>query len=49
MERAERIANIAALQQRVSTVQEDCAKSESENEVLQAYLDSITKNLALKS
>lgn len=34
---------------KTATVQQDCAKAESENVMLQQYIDSVTKSLAAKS
>ena len=38
----------AAMQQRLNQVQAECIKSETNNEMLQSYIDSITKKLATK-
>lgn len=38
-----------ALQQRVNQAQSDAAKSETNNEMLQSYIESINKNLASKN
>jgi len=35
-----------ALQERLWQVKQECAKSETENEMLQTYIDSITKSMA---
>lgn len=37
------------LMSRISTVQQDCVKAEADNEMLQMYIDSVTKSLAAKS
>ncbi|WFD32376.1 hypothetical protein MSPP1_003421 [Malassezia sp. CBS 17886] len=39
---------LAALQQRLAAVQQECSQAETQNEVLQTYIDSITKSLATK-
>ncbi|PWZ01382.1 hypothetical protein BCV70DRAFT_73088 [Testicularia cyperi] len=39
---------LRALLTRVSTVQEDCKKAEADNEMLQTYIDTVTKSLAAK-
>jgi len=39
----------SALLSRVSTVKEDCKKAEVDNEMLQTYIDSVTKSLAARS
>lgn len=36
------------MQQRLNQVQAECIKSETNNEMLQSYIDSITKKLATK-
>ncbi|KAK0526288.1 hypothetical protein OC834_004857 [Tilletia horrida] len=41
--------SLRALLTRVNTVKDDCAKAESENEVLQTYVESVTKSLAASS
>lgn len=41
--------SLRGLASRVSSVQADCTKAESDNEMLQAYIDSVTKSLAAKS
>mgnify|MGYP006900566041 FL=1 len=38
-----------ALQQRVNQAQADAAKSETNNEMLRSYIESINKNLASKN
>ncbi|PWN53982.1 hypothetical protein IE53DRAFT_383509 [Violaceomyces palustris] len=40
---------LRALLQRVSKVKQECEKAESDNEMLQTYIDSVTKSLAAKS
>lgn len=35
--------------ERMSHVQQECTKAEAENEMLQTYIDGITKNMASKS
>ncbi|SHO76961.1 Uncharacterized protein MSYG_1300 [Malassezia sympodialis ATCC 42132] len=39
-------SGLAALQERLWQVKQECAKSETENEMLQTYIDSITKSMA---
>lgn len=39
---------LRALISRVNTVKEDCKKAEADNEMLQTYIDSVTKSLAAK-
>lgn len=39
---------LRALLARVNTVKEDCKKAEADNEMLQTYIDSVTKSLAAK-
>ncbi|PWN92039.1 hypothetical protein FA10DRAFT_284943 [Acaromyces ingoldii] len=41
--------SLRALLARVSSVQADCQKAEADNEMLQMYIDSVTKSLAAKS
>lgn len=38
-----------ALMARVAAVRADCTKAEADNEMLQTYIDSVTKSLAAKS
>ncbi len=40
---------LPALLWRVGSVREECAKAEADNEMLQTYIDSVTKSLAAKS
>lgn len=40
--------SLKGLTSRVQTVQADCAKAEADNEMLQAYIDSVTRSLAAK-
>ncbi|KDN48194.1 hypothetical protein K437DRAFT_267683 [Tilletiaria anomala UBC 951] len=40
---------LKALLWRVTSVKEECSKAEADNEMLQAYIDSVTKSLAAKS
>ncbi len=40
---------LRALISRVSTVKDDCKKAEADNEMLQTYIDSVTKSLAAKA
>ncbi|PWN33753.1 uncharacterized protein FA14DRAFT_168296 [Meira miltonrushii] len=40
---------LKGLMTRISTVQQDCVKAEADNEMLQMYIDSVTKSLAAKS
>ncbi|SAM60447.1 uncharacterized protein UBRO_00970 [Ustilago bromivora] len=39
---------LRALISRVNAVKEDCKKAEADNEMLQTYIDSVTKSLAAK-
>ena len=39
---------LRALLSRVTSVKEDCTKAEADNEMLQTYIDSVTKSLAAK-
>ena len=39
---------LRALISRVNTVKDDCKKAEADNEMLQTYIDSVTKSLAAK-
>lgn len=39
---------LRALVNRVNTVKDDCKKAEADNEMLQTYIDSVTKSLAAK-
>lgn len=41
--------SLRGLASRVASVQADCTKAEGDNEMLQAYIDSVTKSLAAKS
>ena len=41
-------SSMSALQERLVSVQRQCASAESENEMLQTYIDGITKNMASK-
>lgn len=40
--------SLKALVARVQAVQADCTKAEADNEMLQSYIDSVTKSLAKK-
>lgn len=40
--------SMSALQERLTNVQRQCASAESENEMLQSYIDGITKNMKTK-
>ncbi|KAI3628887.1 hypothetical protein CBS14141_000590 [Malassezia furfur] len=42
-------SDLQTLQQRVNQAQADAAKSETNNEMLQSYIESINKNLASKN
>lgn len=39
---------LRALTSRVQAVKDDCAKAEADNEMLQTYIDSVTKSLAAR-
>lgn len=41
-------SGMAALQERLATVRRECTQAESENDMLRAYVDGITKNMASK-
>ena len=41
-------SGMAALQERRATVRRECTQAESENDMLRAYVDGITKNMASK-
>lgn len=40
---------LAGLMSRITAVKQDCAKAEADNDMLQMYIDSVTKSLAAKS
>ncbi|CAO1635565.1 unnamed protein product [Parajaminaea phylloscopi] len=40
--------SLKALVNRVQSVEDDCTKADADNEVLQSYIDSVTKSLAAK-
>ncbi|PWN96325.1 hypothetical protein FA09DRAFT_331550 [Tilletiopsis washingtonensis] len=42
-------SSLKALLARVASVQADCTKAETDNEMLQTYIDEVTKSLAAKS
>lgn len=41
-------SGMTALHERLASVQRDCKNYENENEMLQTYIDGITKNMASK-
>lgn len=40
--------SLKGLSARVQSVKADCTKAEADNEMLQAYIDSVTRSLAAK-
>ncbi|CAO1626875.1 unnamed protein product [Sympodiomycopsis kandeliae] len=40
--------SLKGLSSRVQSVKADCSKAEADNEMLQAYIDSVTRSLAAK-
>jgi predicted GNAT superfamily acetyltransferase len=43
------LALFIGLMSRIVSVKQDCQKAEADNEMLQMYIDSVTKSLAAKS